>query len=122
MERLAFLQTKTFSRYYSLTTFAMLGLSIVFNFLGIMGDAVIQNIAGFLIVFGIVLLVGQILLVLNHADKTNKIGWYVLRLGYVTMFVLMLDMLLLISGQFIASFYLIGENSLNANLLFSSIE
>lgn len=121
MENLAFLKTKTFSKYYSITTNAVLSLSIVFNLLGILGDLLIQNIAGFLIVLGIVLLVGQILLVLNHANRSDKIGWYLIRLTYVTMFVMMLGMLSITGGQLIASFYILGGNSLQANLMLSSI-
>ncbi|MCK5390101.1 MAG: hypothetical protein KAJ36_06405 [Candidatus Thorarchaeota archaeon] len=121
MENLAFLKTKTFSKYYSITTNAVLSLSIVFNLLGILGDLLIQNIAGFLIVLGIVLLIGQFLLVLNHVNRSDKIGWYLIRLAYVTMFVMMLAMLSVTGGQLIASFYLLGGNSLQANLMFSSI-
>ena len=121
LENLAFLKTKTFSKYYSITTNAVLSLSIVFNLLGILGDLLIQNIAGFLIVLGIVLLVGQILLVLNRANRSDKIGWYLIRLTYVTMFVMMLGMLSITGGQLIASFYILGGNSLQANLMFSSI-
>ena len=121
MENLAFLKTKTFSKYYSITTNAVLSLSIVFNLLGILGDLLIQNIAGFLIVLGIVLLIGQFLLVLNHVNRSDKIGWYLIRLAYVTMFVMMLAMLSVTGGQLIASFYLLGGNSLQANLMFSLI-
>ena len=121
MENLAFLKTKTFSRYYSITTGAILSLSIVFGFLGILGNLLIQSIYGFLVVFSVVLLVGQILLVLNFVNRSNKNGWYLIRLAYVTMFVMMLGMLSITGGQLIASFYILGGNSLQANLLFSSI-
>ena len=121
MEKLSFLKTKTFSKYYSITTNAVLSLSIVFNLLGILGNLLIQNIAGFLIVLGIVFLIGQFLLVLNHVNRSDKIGWYLIRLAYVTMFVMMLAMLSVTGGQLIASFYLLGGNSLQANLMFSSI-
>ena len=121
MEKLSFLKTKTFSKYYSLATNAVLSLTFVFNLLGILGDLLIQNIAGFLIVLGIVLLVGQILFVLNHANRSDKIGGYLIRLSYVTMFVIMFAMLSITVGQLVASFYILGGNSLQANLMFSSI-
>jgi len=121
LEKLAFLKTKTFSKYYSVITNAILSLSIVFNFIGIAGDLLTQNIAGFLIVLGIVLLVGQILLILNQVNKSEKIGWYLVRLAYTTMFVMMLGMLAITVGQLTASFYIVGANSLQANILFSSI-
>ena len=120
LEKLSFPKTKTFSKYYSLATNAVLSLSFVFNLLGILGDLLIQNFAGFLIVLGIVLLVGQILLVLNHANRSDKIGGYLIRLSYVTMFVIMYAMLSITVGQLVASFYILGGNSLQANLLFSS--
>jgi len=121
LENLAFVKIKTFSKYYSITTNAVLSLSIVFNLLGVLGDMLIQNIAGFLIVLGMILLVGQFLLVLNQANRSDKIGWYLIRLTYVTMFVMMLGMLAITGGQLIASFYLLGGLSLQTNLLFSSI-
>ena len=121
LEKLAFLRTKTFSKYYSSTTITALSLSILFNFLGIAGELLTQNIAGFLIVLGIALLVGQILLVLNKVNKSEKIGWYLVRLAYMTMFVMMLGMLAITMGQLTASFYIVGANSLQANILFSSI-
>ena len=121
MENLSFLRTKTFRKYYSVTTNAILSLSIVFNLISIAGDLLTQNIAGFLIVLGIVLLVGQILLVLNLVHRSDKIGRYLIRLTYVTMFVMMLGMLSITAGQLTASFYILGGNSLLANILFSSI-
>ena len=121
LENLAYLKTKKFSKYYSITTNAMLSLSIVFNLLGVLGNLLIQNIAGFLIVVGIVLLVGQILLVLNRVNRSDKVGWILIRLTYVTMFLMMLGMLSITGGQLIASFYLLGGNSLQTNILFSSI-
>ena len=119
MENLAFLKTKTFSKYYSITTNAVLSLSVVFNLLGVLGDILIQITAGFLIVLGIVLLVGQMILVLNRANRGDKIGWYLIRLTYVTMFV-MLGILSITGGQLIASFYILDGNSLQANLLLST--
>jgi len=121
LENLAFLKSKTFSKYYSITTNGVLSLSIAFNLLGILGDLLIHNIAGFLIVLGVVLLIGQILLVLNHVNRSDKVGWIIIRLSYVTMFVMILGMLAITGGTLIASFYLLGGNSLQANLMFSSI-
>jgi hypothetical protein len=120
MEKLSFLKNRTFSKYYSVTTNAILILSIIFNLLGILGNLLLQAIAGFLIVLGIVLLIGQMLLVLNNVDRKDKIGQYLIRLTYVTMFVIMLVMLAITIGQLIASFYLLGGNSIQANLLLSS--
>lgn len=121
MENLAFLKTKTFYKFYSLTTNAVLSLSFVFNLLGILGDLLVQNIAGFLIVLGTVLLIGQILLVLINVNRKDKVGAYLIRLAYVTMFVMIFCMLAITVGQLVASFYLFGGDSLQANLLFSSV-
>ena len=121
LEKLTFLETKTFSKYYSVTTNATLRLSIIFNFISIAGELLAQNIAGILMVLGVVLLVGQILLVLNHANRSDKIGSYIIQLTYVTMVVMMLGMLAITAGQLVASFYILGGNSLQANLLFSAI-
>lgn len=121
MENLAFLKTKTFSSYYSITTSAILSLSIIFSLFGILGNLLVQNIAGFLIVLGVVLLFGQILLVLNNVNKGDKVGRILFRFAYVTLFVMILGMLSITGGTLIASFYLAGGNSLQAAVLFSSI-
>jgi len=121
VENFAFLRSPTFSRYYSVVTNAILSLCIIFNLLGILGNLLIQNIAGFLIVLGVVLLIGQMLLILNRVNRNDKMGRYLIRLTYMTMFVMMLAMLGVTVGQLIASFYLLGGNSVQAFLLLSSI-
>lgn len=121
MEKLAFLRTKSFSRYYSGITNAVLSLSLVFSLLGILGNLAIQNIAGILVVLGVGFLFGQILLVLNLVNKSDKIGWILVRFSYVTLFVVILGMLGITGGTVIASFYLLGGNSLQATVLLSSV-
>lgn len=121
MENLPFLKTKAFARYYSISTNALLSLSIVFSVLGILGNLVVQNIAGILVVFGVVFLLGQILLALNKVNKGNKIGWILVRFAYVTLFVIILGMLAITGGTLIASFYLLGGNSLQSTVLLSSV-
>ena len=121
MENLDFLRTKTFSRYYSVITNAVLSLSLVFSLLGFLGNLAIQNIAGITVVLGVVLLFGQILLVLNLVNKNDKVGWILVRFSYVTLFVIILGMLSMVGGTLIASFYLLGGNSLQATVLFSSV-
>ena len=121
MQNLAFLKTKTFSRYYSITTNAVLVLSLVFNLLGILGNLAIQNIAGILVVLGIGLLLGQILLVLNLVNKSDKMGWILVRFAYGTLFVVILSLLSIVGGNVVASFYLLGGNSLQATVLFSTV-
>lgn len=121
MENLAFLRTKTFSRYYSIMTNTVLSLSLVFSLLGILGNLAIQNFAGILVALGVGFLLGQILLVLNLVNKSEKIGWILVRFSYVTLFVVILGMLSIAGGNVIASFYLLGGNSLQATVLFSSV-
>ena len=121
LEKFAFLKTKTFSRYYSITTTTVLGLNILFNFISITGNLAVQTISGFLLVLSVVLLIGQILLILKWVSRTDKIGAYLIRLSYVTLFVMMLAMLLVTSGQIIASFFILDENSMAANLVFSTL-
>ncbi|TFG30101.1 hypothetical protein EU528_08765 [Candidatus Thorarchaeota archaeon] len=121
MENIAFLKTKIFSRYYNITTNTVLSLSIVFSLLGVAGDLLTQSIAGFLIVLGVIILVGQILLVLNSVNKNDKVGWIIVRFAYVTMFVLILGMVLITTGALIASFFIVGGNSHQAAILFSSV-
>ena len=121
MENVAFLRTKIFSRYYSILTNAVLSLSLVFSLLGILGNLAIQNIAGILVVLGVGFLFGQILLVLNMVDKSDKMGWILIRFSYVTLCVVILGMLSIVGGIVIASFYLLGGASLQATVLFSTI-
>lgn len=102
-------------------TNAVLSLSLVFSLLGILGNLAIQNIAGVLVVLGIGLLFGQILFVLNLVNKSDTIGWILVRFSYVTLFVVILGMLSITGGTVIASFYLVGGNSLQATVLFSSV-
>ena len=94
MENLAFLRSKIFSKYYIIMTNVALSLSLVFNVLGILGNVVIQHIAGTLVILGAGFLFGQILLVLNLVDRHDKIGWILIRFSYVTLFVMILGMLL----------------------------
>ena len=121
MQNLDFLKTKTFSRYYSIMTNAVLVLSIVFNLLGILGNLAIQNIAGTLVVLGIGFLLGQILLVLNLVNKSDKMGWILVRFAYGTLFVVILSLLSIVGGNVVASFYLLGGSSLQATVLFSTV-
>jgi hypothetical protein len=88
---------------------------------GILGNLAIQSIAGILMVLGVGFLFGQILLVLNLVNKSDKVGWILVRLSYVTLFVIILGMLAIVGGTLIASFYLLGGNSLQATILFSSV-
>ena len=121
MENIAFLKTKAFARYYSIITNAVLSLSLVFCLIGILGNLVVQNISGVLVVLGVGFLFGQILLMLNKVNKGNKIGWILVRFAYVTLFVVILGMLAIAGGTVIASYYLLGGNSLQASILFSSV-
>lgn len=121
MENIAFLKTKKFSRLFSATTTAVLSLSLVFSLLGFLGNLVVQNLAGILVVLGIGLLFAQILIVLNQVNKRTKIGWILVRFAYVTLFVTILGMLAITGGTLIASFYLLGGTSLQATVLFSTI-
>lgn len=121
MENLAFLRTKTFSRYYSITTNAVLSLSLVSSLLGMLGNLALQTVASILVVIGVALLLGQILLALNLANKNDKMGWILVRFSYVTLFVVILGMLGVVGGTIIASFYLVGPGSLQATILITSI-
>ena len=72
MENLEFIKTNTFSKYYSITTNAVLSLSIVFNMVAVAGELLMKNIATITIILGIVLLIGQFILVLNRANRNDK--------------------------------------------------
>jgi hypothetical protein len=86
----------------------------------VLGILLIQDIAIFLSILGIIFLIGQILLVLSQVNRSHKIGRILIRLDYATMLVMILGMLLITGGTIISSFYLVGGNSLQANVLLSS--
>jgi hypothetical protein len=115
LENLSFLRSKTFARYYSIITNAVLSLSLVFSLLAV------QNIAGIFVVLGVGFLFGQILLVLNLANKNDRVGWILVRFSYLTLFVVILGMLSIVVGTLIASFYFLGGNSLQTSAFFSSV-
>ena len=121
MENLSFLKNKAFARYYSIMTNAILCLSLVFCLLGILGNLIIQSMAGILVVLNVGFLFGQILLVMHLVNKENKMGWILVRFSYATLFMIIVGMLAITGGSVIASFYLIGGNSLQAAVLLSTL-
>jgi hypothetical protein len=121
MENLDFLKTKRFSRLYSVLTNAVLSLGLVFGLFGILGNLLLQTVSGFLTLSGVILLFGQIVLVLRDANKESQLGWILVRFAYVTLFVMILGMLSITIGSVISTFYLLGGNSLQATILFSSV-
>jgi hypothetical protein len=121
LENLAFFKTKVFARYYCIMVNAVLSLNLIFNLLGVLGNLAVQNIAGIFIVLGVGFLFGEILLILIRANKGNKIGWILVRFSYVTMFMAILGMLSIMGGMVISSFYLVGGNSPQAAVLFSTL-
>ena len=121
MENLAFLRSKIFSKYYIIMTNVALSLSLVFNVLGILGNVVIQLIAGTLVILGAGFLFGTLLDGRELGERLDKIGWILIRFSYVTLFVMILGMLSIAGGSAIASFYLLGDASLQATVLLSSV-
>ncbi len=121
MKDLRMLGSKRIIKLYSIITGLILSTSILANMLGITGQLAIQTIAAFSTILGLLLLFGQILIVLNLVDKNVNVGWILVRLAYVALFVMGLGLLSIAASTFISSFYLFGGNSILAGQLFSSV-
>jgi len=121
MEEFRKLRSTQVLKLYTIITGLVLGTSILTNILGITGILAVQTIAAYSIIIGTLLIFGQILLVLNSVDKSSKLGWIMIRLAYVSLFVMCLAFFSIAGGTFISSFYLFGGNSIMAGMLFSSV-
>jgi phosphoglycerol transferase MdoB-like AlkP superfamily enzyme len=100
---LEFLKNKKFFSYYLLITTITLILTLVFNALGLVGDLTIQTIAGVLTVIAIPLLVILVLLIFSRANRSDDLGWKIIRLNYLTIIVLCVCLALIMLASIINS-------------------
>jgi len=119
--KLGFVLERPFMRYYSLTTGIVLILAFVSVLLGLLGLLPFQIAASFLFDAGLVLLMGQILLVITRSNRKDTLGWILGRLAYVTLLVASLSLLLMLGGIFVNSFQLLGSSSSTVMTAFSAV-
>lgn len=119
--KLGLVLERRFMRYYSLTTGIVLILAFVSLLLGLLGSLSFQIAASFLFDAGLVLLMGQILLVIMGANKKDALGWILGRFAYVTLLVASLSLLLMLGGIFVNSFQLLGSSSSTVMTAFSAV-
>jgi len=120
MGKIDFLRRSIFVKLYLFSTIIILSLTLVFNLFGFSGIFAIQNIAGILTLIGIPLMIGQILLIMTVANKGDQIGWIIVRLSYLTLFIACLGLLLITMGTFAFSFFS-ASGSISIGQLFSTV-
>ncbi len=119
--KLDFVLGHPFMRYYSVTTAIVLVLAFVSGLVGLLGIVFSQIAFSSLFIAGLVLLMGQIVLVITMSNKKNALGWIVGRLAYVTLLVASLSLLLMLVGGFVNSFQLAGDSSYTVLPAYSAV-
>jgi len=118
--KLGFVLERPFMRYYSLATGVVLILAFVSVLLGLLGLLSFRIAASFLFDAGLVLLMGQIVLVIMGANKKDALGWILGRFAYVTLLVASLSLLLMLGGILVDSLQLVGSSSYTVMSAFST--
>ena len=104
------LKNPRFLRIYSFLTSLVLSLSILLSILGVISGILIQTIASIAIVLGTLLELFQILIIMQLANRTDKVGWILHRFSYVTLLVMILSFLSVVGGAYISSFLFLGRD------------
>jgi hypothetical protein len=102
------LKNPTVLRTYSFLTTLTLSLSILLSLVGDLGITLVQSIASTTIILGTILQLFQILMLLQFADRQNKVGWILHRFAYVTLVVMILSFLSMVGGTYLSSFFIFG--------------
>jgi hypothetical protein len=105
MEKLEFLKTKQFFKYYLLLTVVTLVLTLFFNVLGPTGVLAVQKVAGFLTVVAVPLLVILVLLIFSRANRNDEMGRKIIRINYLTIIIMCLCFSFLVLAGLMSSFY-----------------
>ena len=104
------LKSRSVLRTNSFLTSLILALSILLFQFGIMGSLLIQSTASATIVVGTLLELFQSLLVIQLADRDDKVGWLLHWFAYATLLVMILSFLSVVGATFLSSFSLVGGN------------
>jgi len=102
------IKSQSFLRIISVLTTLTLFMSIILSTFGAIGIIWIQPIAALTILLGTILLIFQILIILQIANKKNNVGWVLHRFAYVTLLVLIYSFLSIVGGTYLSTFGLFG--------------
>ncbi len=110
MQAIEHLTSRTVLRIYSFLTSLILTLSILLSQFGTMGSFLIQSTASATIVVGTLLMLFQILLAIQLADRNDNVGWVLHLFAYVTLLVMIFSFLSVVGATFLSSFSVVGGN------------
>ena len=112
MQMIDQLKNPVLFKVFSILTALVLFLSIILSSLGALTGMAIQTAASASIVLGTILELLQILIVLQFANKSDRIGRILHRFAYVTLLVMIYSFLSIVGGTFLASFSLSGGDAM----------
>lgn len=112
MQMIGQLKNPVLFKVFSILTTLVLFLSIILSSLGALTGIAIQTAASASIVLGTILELCQILIVLQFAKKSDRIGRILHRFGYMTLLVMIYSFLSIVGGTFLASFSLSGGDAM----------
>ena len=75
-----------------------------------LGNILIQTAASTTIILGTLLELLQILIIIQLANRENKVGWVLHRFAYVTLAVMILSFLSMVGSTFLSSFFIFGRD------------
>ena len=104
------LKSYTSLRIFSFLTSFVLSLSILLSLVGVLGNILIQTAASTTIILGTLLELLQILIIIQLANRENKVGWVLHRFAYVTLAVMILSFLSMVGSTFLSSFFIFGRD------------
>ena len=104
------LKSYTALRAYTFLTSLILSLSILLSLVGVLGNISIQAAASTNIILGTLLELLQILIIMQLANRENKVGWILHRFAYVTLAVMILSFLSMVGSTFLSSFFIFGRD------------
>ncbi len=110
-----------FLRSYSILTCFALAICILSSVISVTGNVMFQTISSILFLVGLVMLFGESVYVIAYVDKRSTMGWILHRMAYSILFLMSLAGAFITLGTYISSFYLLGNDTLKATSLISSI-
>lgn len=95
-------------KLYSFLTALVLTLSVLLSSLGALGNILIQTIVSVAIVLGTLLELFQVLIVIQLANREDRVGWFLRRFAYLTLLVMVFSFLSIVGGTYLSSFFILG--------------
>ena len=104
------LKSYSFLRIFSFLTSLLLSLSLLLTLFAVVGNILIQTMASVTIILGTLFELFQILVVIQLANRDDKVGWILHRFAYVTLVVMILSFLSIVGGSYASSFFIFGRD------------